>query len=126
MIHTAFSKCYQTLFKFFANDVRFFVLFYEVKEGDNLEFKVDGRVIIAGLGHEISIENLKDFPGMVFNQATGEVKWKPNLDFVKTGGEVLAHLKILMVTTGGKTLIRRKEVGILVLRQFVVRRFFEG
>lgn len=93
--------------------------FYQIKEGDNLEFKIAGRVIIGGLGHDITIENMKDFPGMSHSKATGEVKWKPSLDYVKSGSEVVVPLKILMVTTGGKTLIRRKEVAIMVLRQFV-------
>lgn len=93
--------------------------YYEVREGDNLSFTINGRVVIPNLNFDLTIENIADFPGMTFNPKTGDVRWRPALDFVKSGAEVVAKMKVMMLTNGAKVLINRKEIPIIVRRQFV-------
>lgn len=98
-------------------DAPIFHTFKELNEG---ELSIKARVL-DGLGStfELSIDNLKDFPGATFEKTTGVFKWTPPRD--TTGGEyglpkrLMVRLSVDPVV-GGTKLGTTQEILLFVTR----------
>ncbi len=98
-------------------------IFHTFKELIESELSIKGRVL-DGLGStfELSIDNLRDFPGATFDKTTGIFKWEPPRD--TTGGEyglpkrLVVRLSVDPVA-GGTKLGTTQEILIYVTRSEV-------
>jgi hypothetical protein len=93
--------------------------FYTFKEQVEGEIQISGRVLEANPTFELSIDNLKDFPGAKFDSKTGYFKWLPPRD--TTGGEYGAPKRLVVrltapSITGGATLGTTKAILLYVTR----------
>lgn len=69
--------------------------------GVSTEFKITGRVLVPNLKFILQVENLAQFPGATFDQATGIFKWAPAKEIL--GAETSGHfqLNVNMITLPG-------------------------
>lgn len=97
--------------------------FYTFKEQVEGEIQISGRVLEANPTFELSIDNLKEFPGAKFSvdklTGTGTLKWLPPRD--TTGGEYGAPKRLVARLTapsisGGATLGTTKAILVYVTR----------
>ncbi len=94
--------------------------FYSFKEQTAGEISVRGRVLdSSGATFDLSIDNLRDFPGAVFDPTSGAFKWTPPRD--TTGGEygVPKRLVVRLTAispTGGTSIGTIKEILVYVTR----------
>ncbi len=95
--------------------------FYSFKEQTAGEITIKGRVLdSSGATFDLSIDNLRDFPGATFDAATGAFKWTPPRD--TTGGEFCGVPKRLVARLtanpidGGKKIGTIKDIPIYVIR----------
>ncbi|CAN5563217.1 hypothetical protein BH10BDE1_BH10BDE1_29200 [soil metagenome] len=93
--------------------------FYTFKEQVEGEITISGRVLAANPTFELSIDNLKDFPGAKFDSKLGSFKWLPPRD--TTGGEYGAPKRLVVrltapSMTGGATLGTTKAILLYVTR----------
>lgn len=68
--------------------------FYTFKEQVESEFTISGRVLDANPQFELSIDNLKDFPGAKFDPKTGSFKWMPPRETTGTDYGVPKRLQV--------------------------------
>ena len=93
--------------------------FYSFKEQIESEFTITGRVLEPKGTFELSVDNLKEFPGAKFDPKTGNFKWTPPRD--TTGGEYGRERRLVVrltspSLTGGTTEGTTKAILIFVTR----------
>lgn len=93
--------------------------FYSFKEQVESEFTITGRVLEPNGTFELSIDNMKEFPGAKFDAKTGNFKWTPPRD--TTGGDYGRERRLVVrltspSTTGGTTEGTTKAILIFVTR----------
>lgn len=92
---------------------------YAFKEQVASEFTISGRVLEPNGKFELSVDNLKDFPGATFDPVKGVFKWTPPL---ATTGDEYGRERRLVVRltspspTGGTTEGTTKSILIFVTR----------
>lgn len=86
------------------------------------EIKIQGRVLIPGVGFKLQIDNLAQFPGATFDAATGLFKWTPTKDAIANGIDGQFALDILLITQPGATTypvsVERKTITLNILRNY--------
>jgi hypothetical protein len=66
--------------------------------GSPLEFRVSGRVMVPNLNYKLSVDNLAEFPGAIFDATTGEFKWTPSRTVMGNSPSVEIPLRLSLVT----------------------------
>ena len=66
--------------------------------GEEMSFRLEGRVLVENVSHKIVISNFEDFPGATFDESTGEFAWVPGRDVVAGQPSVTMNLNVMLVT----------------------------
>ncbi|XGC81762.1 hypothetical protein ACES2L_04605 [Bdellovibrio bacteriovorus] len=90
--------------------------------GSPMEFKIQGRVMTPDVGYKITVDNLADFPGATYDQATGEFKWTPGKAQVAGFPSIELQLKISLVTEPNAVnptiSIEKKTISLIVVNTY--------
>lgn len=90
--------------------------------GNAIEFQIFGRVMSPDMGFSLVIENLHDFPGAVFNAATGEFSWTPSKDIVGSFPSVEVLLRVALITEATEQnptiSIEKKSVSVVIANSY--------
>jgi hypothetical protein len=100
---------------------------YTFKEGESSVIKLEGRVLTPVNGHaaapgvdfEFALDNLQDFPGAIFDRASGTFAWTPPKHFVQDELTRYAHLDVRLITRGEPRLERKKTLSLTIARAVV-------
>lgn len=86
--------------------------------GAPLEFKILGRVMTPDVSFKIYIDNLSDFPGATFDEATGDFKWIPTKAQVGSFPSMELPLRITLatdVTANSPTIsVEKKTISLVI------------
>ncbi len=90
--------------------------------GSITEIKIQGRVLIPGVGFKLQIENMAQFPGATFDAVSGVFKWTPTKDAIANGVDGQFNLEILLITQPGSTgypvSVEKKTITLNILRNY--------
>lgn len=89
---------------------------FDIQEGEELSFKISGRVLVPNSTFTIEIKNSEAFPGMTYDQKTGNFSWKVPTDFVRFGDKENLYLNLQMLTNEAPYRYEDKTVFITVFR----------
>jgi hypothetical protein len=89
---------------------------YDVREGEELSFRLSGRVLLPNSTFTLSIRNESSFPGIVFDQASSTVTWKVPENFVRGDDYDVIPMVIMLTTNEAPFLYDQKTVQISVFR----------
>lgn len=82
--------------------------------GTPIELKIDGRVMVEGVGYTITLNNLGELPGATFDPNTSLFKWTPPKTFVGSEPSMMGALRLTMATIPTERIpvvtVKRKEV----------------
>jgi len=89
---------------------------FTFQEGIHGEFTLVGRILLPGYTPTIVIENMDEFPGAVFDAATGKFSWTPAVGTVKRDLDDTRETRPLKVSVVGQ-----KSGDVVVQNTFVVK-----
>lgn len=89
---------------------------FSFQEGIPGEFTLVGRILLPGYTPTIVIENLDEFPGAVFDAATGKFSWTPPAGTVKRDRDDTRETRHLKVSVVGQ-----KPGDVVLQNNFVVK-----
>ncbi|MBC7420622.1 MAG: hypothetical protein H7328_07835 [Bdellovibrio sp.] len=90
--------------------------------GSLTEIKIQGRVLIPGVGFKLQIENMAQFPGATFDPVTGLFRWTPSKEALPNGLDGQFELNIALVTVPGNTgypvSVEKKTITLNIFRNY--------
>lgn len=84
---------------------------YSFREGIKGEIVFTGRVLNPGVPFQLSIENLKDFPGATFDAAKGSFEWTPPRNFV-AGNDSPRNMVLEVLITAQDTTVMTNTLAV--------------
>lgn len=90
--------------------------------GSSIEFKIMGRIMTPGVGFEISVDNISDFPGATFDPITGDFNWTPMKSIMGSFPSIELPLRITMSTVATEQnptiSVERKTVSLVIVNVY--------
>lgn len=90
--------------------------------GSPIEFKIAGHMMMEGVDFKLMVDNLADFEGATFDEATGIFKWTPTKAFVGGQPSMEGYLRLTMYTVPTelvpKIAVRREHVTFVIANQY--------
>lgn len=90
--------------------------------GMPVEFKVTGRVMVAGVDSAISFDNISEFPGATFNVSTGIFSWVPAKGAVGSAPSAEYTLRISLATVANPSnptvSVEKKNVVLVIVNSY--------
>ncbi|KHD89403.1 MAG: hypothetical protein OM95_03265 [Bdellovibrio sp. ArHS] len=90
--------------------------------GSPVEFKINGRVMVEGVTFKLSIDNMADFEGATFDEATGAFKWIPKKAVVAGLPSIELPLRITLATDSSPKYplisVEKKTISLMVVNVY--------
>lgn len=87
-----------------------------------VEIRIQGRVMMAGVDFQLSVDNLDEFPGATFDTTTGEFKWTPAKALMGGFPSVELPLRITMATIPNKEnatiTVEKKTISLVIVNTY--------